>query len=111
MPAPYSAHYAMALTLRGLTEWCALLGVLGYARRYLDRPHPWLAWAGDRVPPFYIWHQTVIVLIAAWIIPWSPGVTVTFSVILAASFVITLALCEAIGRTRMTRVLFGMRAR
>ena len=110
-PVPYSAHYAMALTLRGLTEWSALVGVLGYARRYLDRPHPWLAWAADRVPPFYIWHQTAIVLIAAWVIRWDIGVPAKFAVILTASLVVTLALCELIGRSAPSRVLFGMRRR
>ncbi|HYE90313.1 MAG TPA: acyltransferase, partial [Terriglobales bacterium] len=37
-PRPYTGHYVLALSLRGLTEWCALVAVLGYARRHLDRP-------------------------------------------------------------------------
>ena len=61
--------------------------MLGYARVYLDRPWRWLTWAGDRVPPFYIWHQTVITLL------------------------VTAVICEVVGRTNLTRGAFGMRPR
>jgi peptidoglycan/LPS O-acetylase OafA/YrhL len=108
---PSSPRYAVMLTLRGLTEWCALVGVLGYARVYLDRPWQWLTWAGDRVPPFYIWHQTVMVVIGVWIVPWATPVGVKFAVLAAVTLIVTVAVCEVVGRTNVTRVAFGMRPR
>ena len=108
---PYSLHYVVVYTLRGLTEWLALVGVLGYARRYLDRPWGWLRWAGDRVPPFYIWHQTIVVLLAVWIIRWPTGVEAQFATIAVAALIVTVFVCELVGRTNLTRVAFGMRPR
>ena len=56
--APYSIAYAALLTLRAVIEWSALVAVIGYAGVYLDRPSRILRYGGDRVYPFYIWHQT-----------------------------------------------------
>ena len=108
---PYSGRYVLALTVRGLTEWFALVTVLGYARRYLDRPRAWVAWAGDRVPPFYIWHQTVLVVIGVWIIGWSAGIPAKFVTLVLISLAVTVGLCEVAGRTKVTRLAFGMRPR
>jgi peptidoglycan/LPS O-acetylase OafA/YrhL len=107
-PAPaYSAGYVVAFTLRGLAEWFALLAVLGYASRHLDRPGAALRWAGDRVPPFYIWHQTVIVVVAYYVVAWTAPAAVKWAVIGLVSLAITLALTEAVSRFAATRVLFG----
>ena len=108
---PYSPRYVVMLTLRGLLEWCALVGLLGYARVYLDRPWRWLAWAGDRVPPFYIWHQTVMVVVGVWIVQWSAGIAVKFTALAVITLILTLAICEVVGRTNVTRIAFGMRPR
>jgi peptidoglycan/LPS O-acetylase OafA/YrhL len=108
---PYSPHYVVMLTLRGVTEWLMLVGVLGYARVYLDRPWGWLRWAGDRVAPFYIWHQTVIVVLGVWIVQWHTGVWVKFAAIAVVSLALTVVVCELVGRTRVTRIAFGMKPR
>ena len=109
-PAPaYSLRYAVMLTLRGLVEWCALVAVLGYARVFLQRPQRWLRWAGARVPPFYIWHQTLMVVIGVWIVRWNVGVAGKFMALALATLVLTLLICELVGRTRLTRAAFGMR--
>jgi peptidoglycan/LPS O-acetylase OafA/YrhL len=108
---PYSAGYVVALTLRGCAEWLALVAVLGYASRHLDRPSAALRWAGDRVPPFYIWHQTVIVVVAYYVIAWPAPAAVKWPSIALVSLAITLALTEAVSRFSLTRVLFGSRPR
>ncbi len=111
-PAPaYSPRAVVMLTLRGVVEWFMLVAVLGYARVSLDRPRRWLQWAGDRVPPFYIWHQTVMVVIGVGIVAWDTAVWVKFAVLFAASLAATVALCEVIGLMNLTRIAFGMRPR
>ena len=108
--APYSAEYVALLTLRAVVEWSALIAVIGYAGVYLNRPSRILRYGSDRVYPFYIWHQTVIVVVAYFIVGWAAGPLVTFTVISLISLGVTVALCEAVGLTLITRRLFGVRS-
>lgn len=108
--APYSLAYAALLTLRAVIEWSALVAVIGYAGVYLDRPNRMLRYGGDRVYPFYIWHQTVIVVVAYFVVGWAAGPLVKFAAISVISLAVTVALCEAVGMTALTRRLFGMKA-
>ncbi|MDP3488895.1 MAG: acyltransferase family protein [Phenylobacterium sp.] len=43
-------------------QWCAIVAVLGFGARHLNRPHPALAYLTLAVFPYYIVHQTVIVV-------------------------------------------------
>jgi len=107
--ALYSIAYAALLTLRAVIEWSALVAVIGYAGVYLDRPSRILRYGGDRVYPFYIWHQTVIVVVAYFVVAWTAAPFVKFAAISLISLVGTVALCEAVGTTALTRRLFGMK--
>jgi glucans biosynthesis protein C len=108
--APYSIAYVALLTLRAIIEWSALVAVIGYAGMYLSRPSRVLRYGGERVYPFYIWHQTVIVVVAYFVVGWAAGPLVKFAAISAVSLVVTVALCEAVGMTPLTRRLFGMKS-
>jgi hypothetical protein len=107
--ASYSPLYAVVLTLRALTEWCALVAVLGFAGRLLSGERPFFRWAAERVPPFYVWHQTVIVLVAAPIVSVIAHPLGAFAVTALASLGVTVALTELCRLTRPTRILFGMK--
>jgi surface polysaccharide O-acyltransferase-like enzyme len=96
--------------IRAFSEWCWLVAILGYAQLYLNRPSRALGAATDLVMPFYLWHQTVIVVVAYFVVPWPVGIAVKFLTISSASLVLTLLLSLLVQRTRITRVLFGMRA-
>lgn len=45
-----------------LNRWLWLLAVLGWAHRLLNRPFRWLPYATEAVYPWYILHQTLIVI-------------------------------------------------
>ncbi len=107
--APYSLSYAALLGLRAFIEWSALVAVIGYAGVYLGRPSRLLRYGGDRVYPFYIWHQTVVVVVAYFVLGWAVGPLTQFTAIVGISLAITVALCEAVGLTPLTRLLFGMK--
>jgi surface polysaccharide O-acyltransferase-like enzyme len=94
---------------RGLAEWLILLGLLGLGRRFLDRPVAWIQRFSALSLPFYIWHQTVIVLLAAWVIRWDTGIAVKYTTIATAALAITWTLSNLVARTNPTRVLFGLR--
>ena len=56
-----------------IDQWAFIAAVLGYGARYLNRGGPWLRYLTLGVFPFYIVHQTVIVVaahnLAAWKLP------------------------------------------
>jgi peptidoglycan/LPS O-acetylase OafA/YrhL len=60
-------------TLRTFYLWAAIAAILGFARRHLDRPWPWLGWANESVYPWYMLHQTLIVAGAVLLAPWRLG--------------------------------------
>ena len=59
--------------------------------------------------PFYIIHQTVIVVIGFYVVRWKTGLAIKYLLIVTATFVVTLFLFEVIRRTNFTRFLFGMK--
>lgn len=67
---------------RALYLWSALLAIFGWGRALLDRPFRWLPYATEAVYPWYILHQSLIVVIAYRLIPlrlgawWEPALVV-----------------------------------
>ena len=63
-------HYQLLWqTVRTLMGWAAVLTLIGYAVKYLNRTHPWLVHINEAVFPFYVLHQSIIVIIAYYLIP------------------------------------------
>jgi glucan biosynthesis protein C len=89
-------------------EWCWLIALLGLAHAFLNRPFASLRRAAPVAYPFYILHQTVIVLVAYYVVRWDVGAAPKYMAVAAPALMITAALCEALRRTRLTRFLFGM---
>ena len=50
-----------------LNRWSWLLLVLGWGHRWLNRPMAWLNYANRGVYPWYVLHQTVIVVAGVWL--------------------------------------------
>lgn len=95
--------------LRALAEWSAIAGLLGWGAERLNRPIPFLTGFSALSFPFYVFHQTVIVLLGFWLLGWSDAPLAKFLAIAALSLGISLALARAAGLTRATRLMFGMR--
>jgi glucan biosynthesis protein C len=92
--------------------WLWMMVFLGYGYRYLSFANPLLIWARDASYPFYILHQTVIVVIGYYIIqrPWTPWTK--YVVILSLSMSACLVLYEGcIRRFSALRLVFGMKAK
>jgi peptidoglycan/LPS O-acetylase OafA/YrhL len=91
--------------------WTTLLSILGFARALVVQQKRWLAYAQERAYPFYILHQTVIIVVGWKLLPLAPlaiGPWTRFLLVLTVSFVATCALCEIVGNVRVLRPLFGM---
>ncbi|MCB2380482.1 acyltransferase family protein [Hymenobacter sp. BT635] len=48
--------------------WSLVLAFIGYGKRYLQRPHATLVYFNQAAYPFYIVHQTVIVVLAYYVV-------------------------------------------
>ncbi len=60
--------------LRNVYVWTTLCAILGWGFAYLNRPWRWLPWATQTVYPWYVLHQSLIVLLAYWLVPLKLGV-------------------------------------
>lgn len=60
-------------TLRNAYVWATLCAILGWAHTLLNRPFRWLTWATEPVYPWYLLHQSLIVLLAFWLVPLKLG--------------------------------------
>ncbi len=103
-PLPYAPNRLLA----GMAEWFILVGLLGLAQAFLDRPIRWIRRFAVISLPFYIWHQTVIVVLAYWVVQWNASITTKYAALAGMALVITWALAEAVRLTPVTRVAFGL---
>jgi hypothetical protein len=93
----------------GIDQWSTIMAVLGWGQRHLRRGGPALDYLTQGVFPFYILHQTIIVLTEFWLkrvgLP-QPAEAGILVVVTAAG---CLAGYEAVRRVRWLRPLFGLR--
>ena len=102
----------ISILLFTLSSWCWALCVLYLALKYLDFSNKWLEYGNSTIMPFYLLHQPVIIVIAFFVVQWNTGILPKLLVVVISSFVITLGLVELLIRPfRVTRMLFGMKAR
>ena len=70
---------------RDVQGWNAIVALIGIADRYWNRDHRWRATLNEGVFPFYVIHQTVIVVTASWLIGRGIHPAVQFAVLVAAT--------------------------
>jgi peptidoglycan/LPS O-acetylase OafA/YrhL len=90
--------------------WLWVMVFLGYGYRYLSFVNPLLIWARAASYPFYILHQTIIVVIGYYVIQcaWTPWTK--YFVILLLSMSACLILYEGcVRRFAALRLVFGMK--
>ena len=103
---------AFANPLRCLVAWSWLLTVLGFGMQNLNFNSPFLKYANEAVLPFYILHQTVIVVLGYFIVQWAIPDPLKFLLILILSFFVIIGLYEfVVRRFNVMRFLFGMKLR
>ncbi|HUD41288.1 MAG TPA: acyltransferase family protein [Dokdonella sp.] len=92
-------------------QWCAIVAVLGFARRFAAHDGPLLRYLVPAVFPVYILHQTLIVILAYQLRPLALPPLLEGPLLV----VLTLAGCfggyELIRRIGWLRPLFGLKAR
>ena len=95
-------------TLRNVYIWMALCAILGWGKALLDRPFRWLPWANEAVYPWYVLHQSLIVLFAYWLLPLQLGPVLEPLLVLAGTIAGCWLLHEfVIRRVRWLRPALG----
>ena len=96
--------------LRPIIAWGWLLALVGYGKRYLNRPHRSLNYLNQAVYPFYIVHQTVIVCISYYIVELRDDILSKYLFTVVVTFFITTGIYHLLIKPyAVTRFLFGMK--
>jgi glucans biosynthesis protein C len=105
----FSLLFAVWQTTYALVSWSSIVFLLSLGAKYLNFTNRFLAYSNEAVLPFYLFHQTII-LIAGWfVLPLEiPGLA-KFGLIALVSFPTILVLYEVcVRRWNWMRFLFGM---
>ncbi len=95
---------------RALYMWSALLAIFGCGHAWLNRPMRWLPYATEAVYPWYILHQSLIVLAAYWLVPLRLGPWAEPALVILITVIGCLLLHELIiRRFAILRPLFGLK--
>ncbi len=89
--------------------WSVIVTILGFASRIPFRDSAAKRYLTIAVFPFYILHQTLIILIAWWLRRFEMSPVLEGMVLIVATFAIGLVAFEIIRRIAGLRVLFGLR--
>jgi hypothetical protein len=119
----YYTHYAngpveppealrMAMRgLYGLDQWLAPAAALGFARQWNPGDSAARRYLTEAVFPFYIAHQTAIILIAVALRPLALGPFAEAPLLVAGTAAVCLATFEIVRRVGVLRPLFGLMPR
>ncbi len=113
----YGEHLAPPLWLRhgqrivhACLQWTAIVAVLGFARRHLNRDHRWRSPLNEAVFPLYILHQTIIVLGAVALRPLQLPPAIEAMLLIVLTFGLALLGWQLLRRVGPLRPWFGMAA-
>lgn len=97
-------------TLRASSAWFWVLTLLAFSSRYLNSNSRFLSYANEAVLPFYILHQTVIVVLGFYVVQLEMGLLPKLLIVITASFTSIVFIYDwIIKRVGFIRFLFGMR--
>jgi hypothetical protein len=111
---PYgnSPYFIIMTTLRAFNAWFWLIAIFSLGKRYFTAQHRNLEYANEAVLPFYILHQSIIVIVGYYLIDWSVGVYLKYVVPCVASFISICIIYELlVRRIGALRYLFGLKPR
>lgn len=98
------------LALTPVLAWSWVLTCVGYGKRYLNRRHRVLDYVNQAVYPFYILHQTVIVILVFYVVQTTDTILMKYLFTVVATFVITMGIYHLFIRPfGVMRFLCGMK--
>ncbi|MBB6502025.1 acyltransferase family protein [Pedobacter cryoconitis] len=99
------------IALKPVIAWGWVLALVGYGKHYFNRKHPILNYLNQAVYPFYILHQTVIVILVYYFVQLSnESILSKYFYTIGTTFFITVLTYHLLIRPfALTRFLFGMK--
>lgn len=98
------------LLLGAILEWSVGMAIVGYAGKYLNKEHHWRKYLNEAIYPFYILHQTAIVVVGYYLVNAPMGNGTKAIILISSSLFICIFLYVFLIRPfNATRFLFGMR--
>jgi hypothetical protein len=111
-PSPgrgFSVLYVLWQLAWSIISWSAVVFFFSLGAKYLNFTNRFLAYANEAVLPFFLFHQTIILIVGWFVLPWDVGNLAKFLIIAVISFVLILFLYEVFVRhIGFMRFLFGM---
>jgi peptidoglycan/LPS O-acetylase OafA/YrhL len=107
---PFSLKYILFQITDVVCQWGWIVFIYSMAAKYLNFKSKIMTYGNEAVLPFYIFHLTVVLCVAWFVLPWDLGIVLKFLIITVASFILIFALYEGFVRHfNVVRFLFGMR--
>ncbi|RYY21563.1 MAG: acyltransferase [Chitinophagaceae bacterium] len=75
------------LALYAITAWSWVFAIIGYGRRYLNKFHFSLSYLNEAAYPFYILHQSVIVVIAFYVVQTNDSILLKYIFLVLTSLI------------------------
>jgi len=96
--------------VKSINQWFWVLTVAGFAIHYLNFGNKFLSYANRVVYPFYILHQTIIIIITYHLIPVEASIPTKFIIILVGTVLTVLVTYELVlKRFTVTKMMFGIK--
>jgi hypothetical protein len=98
------------VALRPVMAWSWVFGLIGYGKQYLNRSHRVLGYVNQAVYPFYILHQTVMVVLVYYITRFGDGIGMKYVFTIFGTFFFTVGIFHFfIKPYAVMRFMFGMK--
>jgi hypothetical protein len=98
--------------LKPICAWAWVLTAIGYGKRYLNKSHPALSYINQAVYPFYILHQTIIVILSWYIVQVNETVWMKYLFTVLFTFFLSMGIFHLFIRPfSIPRLLFGMKTK
>jgi glucan biosynthesis protein C len=104
----YPRHFTEAL-IKVFSFWSWILTLFGYASRYLNKPSKTLSYCNEAVYPFYILHQTIMIILGYYLMNLQWNSFYKYSIMCVGTFLLSWVIYEFfIRRWFLIRPLFGL---
>lgn len=105
-----STRWSIWYVVCSLVSWSAIITILGYGQKFLNKGNELLRKLNEAVYPFYMLHQTVIIILGYFIIQFQVSISTKIVILMISSFVsIVILYLTIIYPFSWVRFLFGMK--
>lgn len=108
-PEPTGALLALGRLARVAEGWGAIVALVGLALAWSPQDSPARRYLTEAIFPYYIAHQTIIVLVAFWLRPFGFDNAAMFAILSAATIAGCVLFYEVARRSGPLRPLFGLK--